>query len=66
MDSTIDLLPVVNSFKDFKYATEGGSSFRALVPAHIHEVHVWPWGNVRRNLRPAVWFDPLSYVVENF
>lgn len=66
MDKNIDLLPMVDFFKDFKDATEGGPSFRALFPAHLHKVHIRSWGTVRRDLRPAVWFNALPYIEENF
>lgn len=60
------LLSMVDPFKDFKNATEGGSSFRALIPAHLHKFHILSWGTVRRDLRPAVWFNPLPYIEEYF
>lgn len=62
----IDLLPMVDSFKDFQDATESRPSFRTLFPAHLHKVHIRCWGTVRRDLGPAVWFDPLPYIEEYF
>lgn len=62
----IDLLSMVDSFKDFQDATESGPSFGALFPAHLHKVHIWFWGTVRRDLGPAVWFDPFPYIEEYF
>jgi len=66
MVKNIDLLSMVDSFKDFQDTTEGGPSFGALIPAHLHEVQIWCWGTVRRDLGPAVWFNPLPYIEEYF
>jgi len=66
MVKNIDLLSMVDSFKDFQDTTEGGPSFRALFPTHLHKVHIWRWGTVRRDLGPAVWSNPLPYIKEDF
>ena len=66
MVKNIDLLSVVDSFKDFQDATKSGSSFGALLPAHLHKVHIWCWSTVRGHLGPTVWFDSFPYIEEYF
>jgi len=57
---------MIDSFKYFQDTAEGGPSFRALFPAHLHKVHIWCWRTVRRDLGPAVGFNPLPYIEEYF